>query len=54
MRDSTLKLRELNTSPTLGCVGKTYSKTRGHTGGDMRPGQTRKKPRDLSACDREE
>ncbi len=36
----------------LGCVGKTYSKTSsGHTGGDSRSGQTRKKPKDLSACE---
>jgi hypothetical protein len=27
---------------------------RGHTEGGPRPGQTRKKPRDLCVCDREE
>ena len=49
MRDETLKRRDLNSSYTLGSVGKTYSKTSsGHTGG-TRPGQTRKKPKDLSA-----
>jgi hypothetical protein len=35
-------------------VGKTYSKpSSGHVGG-KRPGQTWKKPKDLSPCDREE
>ena len=42
MRDETLKRRDLNVSHTLG-----YMDAR-------RPGQTRKKPKDLSAYDREE
>ena len=57
MRDQTLKRRDLNSSHTLGCTRKTDSKTNpsGHDGeGDSRPGQTRKKPRDLSVYDREE
>ena len=38
-----------------GCVGKTYSKPgSGHTTGDRRSGQTHKKPKDLSPCDRED
>jgi hypothetical protein len=51
MRDETLKRRDLNVSHTL---GKTYSNlSSGHTG--LRsPGQTRKKPKDLTVCDREE
>jgi hypothetical protein len=54
IRDETLKRRDLNTSDTLGCGGKTYSKpSSGHTGG-RRPGQTLQKPKDLSACDPEE
>jgi hypothetical protein len=48
------KLRELDASDTLGCAGKTYSKPSGHAEGGTRPGRTRKKPKDLSACDREE
>ena len=35
-------------------MGKTYSKSSGHTEGDTRAGRTRKKPKDLSTCDREE
>ena len=38
-------------------MGRTYSKQlkpSGHTEGGRRPGQTRKKPKDLSACDHEE
>ena len=50
------KTRDLNSSYTLGSEGR-YSKTRrwssGHAG-DTRPGQTRKKLKDLSTCDREE
>ena len=35
-----------------GLSGKTYSKTSsGHTTGDRRSGQTRKKLKDLSACE---
>jgi len=52
MRDETLKRRDLNVSYTLGCGGKTYSRTSsGHTG--RRPDQTHKKPKDLSVSDRE-
>ena len=42
MRDQTLKRRDLNSSPTLGCVGKTDSKPNpsGLDGeGDSRLGQ---------------
>jgi hypothetical protein len=50
MKDSTLKRRDLNSSPTLGSVGRNNSKTRtgssGHVGGTS-PGQTCKKPKDL-------
>ncbi len=60
MRDLTLKRRDLNTSHTLCCAGRTNSKTSrgssGHAGGTT-PGQTRKrckKPKDLSAREREE
>jgi hypothetical protein len=54
MKDETLKRRDLNDSHTLGSAGRTYNKPRsGHTGG-RRPGQTLKKPKDLSVCDREE
>ena len=52
MRDYTSKLRELSVSHALGCAGETYSKTSGHTEGDTSPGQTRKKPKGLLACDR--
>ena len=39
----------------LGCVGKTYSNpSSGDTTGDRSPGQTRKKPKDLSARERED
>ena len=52
-----LKRRDLNASYTLGCAGRNNSKTSsgssGHAGG-TRPGQTRKKPKNLSARDREE
>ena len=45
----------INVHDLLGSVGKTYSNpSSGHTGGDRRPGQTRKKLKDLCACDREE
>jgi hypothetical protein len=41
----------------LGCVGRNNSepsiRSHGHAGG-TRPGQTRKTPKDLSACEREE
>ena len=58
-RDQTLKRRHLNASHTLGCVGKTdgIPNPSGHdTEGRLgsRSGQTHKKPRDLSAHDREE
>jgi hypothetical protein len=57
MRDETLKRRDLNASHTLGCVGRNNSKpsirSSGHAGG-TRPGQTRKKPKDLSAREGEE
>jgi hypothetical protein len=53
MRDETLKRRDLNVSYTLGFTGKRYSKSSGGHGGDRRPGQTRKKPKDLHVCDRE-
>ena len=54
MRDEEQKSRDLNTSHTLGYTGKTYSKSSsGHTGG-RRPGQTRKKPKDLIVGYREE
>jgi hypothetical protein len=53
MRDQTLKRRDLDSSHTLGC--KTYSTpSSGHSTGGRRPGQTRKKPKDLIVCDREE
>ena len=36
-------------------MGKTYSKpSSGHISGGRRPGQTHKKPRDLSVYDRED
>ncbi len=51
------KRRDLNDSHTLGCSGRNNSKPRigssGHTRG-MRPGQTRKKPKDLCTREREE
>ena len=44
-------------SHTLGCVGRKNGKpsngSSGHVGGTS-PGQTRKKPKDLSVCEREE
>ena len=55
MRDYTLKRRDLNSSHTLGCAGRNNSKSSigssGHVGG-TRPGQTRKKPKDLSVRER--
>ena len=51
-RDQTLKRRDLNASHTLGCAGKTDRKPNpsGHDAeGGSTPGQTRKKPSDLSA-----
>ena len=45
MRDQTLKRRDLNTSHTLGCVGKTYSKHGSGDAGGQRPCQTEKKPK---------
>ena len=57
MRDQTLKRRGQNSSRTLGCEGKTDSNPNpsGHdTEGGSRPGQTHKKPRNLSTYDREE
>jgi hypothetical protein len=54
IRDETLNRRDLNSSDTLGCTGKTYSKFSGGHTGDRRPGQTRKKPKDLCVCDRED
>jgi hypothetical protein len=57
MRDSTLKRRDLNVSYTPGCPRRNNSKSSsgssGHVG-DMRPGQTRKKPTDLSTREGEE
>jgi hypothetical protein len=48
---------DLNSSYTLGCAGRNNSKpssgSSGHTGGTS-PGQTRKKPKDLSAREGEE
>ena len=48
---------DLNVSHTLCCPGRTNSKpstgSSGHAGGTT-PGQTRKKPKDLSAREREE
>jgi len=45
MRDSKVKLRDLNDSHTLGCTGRNNSKpgigSHGHAGG-TRPGQTKK------------
>ena len=38
----------------LGCAGKTHSKPSGHGEGVTRPGRTHKRPKDLSACGREE
>jgi hypothetical protein len=52
MSDYTLQRRYLNSSHTLGYTGKIDSKpnTCGHdTEGDYSPGQTCKKPKDLSA-----
>ena len=50
-------MRYLNDSNTLGRAGRNNSKpscgSSGHAGG-TRPGQTRKKPKDLSAREREE
>ena len=50
-------MRDLNSPHTLGCVGRNNSKSRrgsiGHDR-DTRPGQTRKKPKDLSPREREE
>ena len=50
------KRRDLNTSHTLGSVGRNNSNpsngSSGHAGG-TRPGQTRKKPKDLSTRERE-
>ena len=47
----------LNSSDTLGCTGRNNSNPRngssGHVG-DKSPGQTRKKPEDLSTREREE
>ena len=57
MRDQILKRRDLNTSRTLGCTGTTDGNPNpnGHdTEGDCSPGQTHKKPRDLSVYDRED
>ncbi len=58
MRDLTSsKRRDLNTSHTLGCEGRIHSKpNNGSSGqvGDTSPGQTRKKPKDLSARERKE
>ena len=57
MRVRTLKRRDLNVSYTLGCSGKTDSKSNPschYTEGDSRPGQTHKKSKDLSTNDREE
>ena len=54
MRDSTLKRRDLDTSQTLGCVGRKNNKTSngssGHSGGTRsgQIGQTWKKPKNLS------
>ena len=57
MRVKTLERRDLNASHTLGCAGRKNGKpssgSSGHVG-DTRPGQTRKKPKDLSAREREE
>ena len=51
-----LKRRDLNASHTLGCAGRKNSKSsigsHGHDGGTS-PRQTRKKPKDLSARERE-
>jgi hypothetical protein len=51
------KRRDLNVSHTLGYVGRNDSKpsigSSGHSGG-TRPGQTRKKPKDLSSREGEE
>ncbi len=48
---------DLNVSHTLGCVGRNNMKpssgSSGHAGG-TRSDQTRKKPKDLSAREREE
>ena len=52
-----LKRRDLNTVHTLGYSGRNSSKTStgssGHVG-DTRPGQTRKKPTDLSTREGDE
>jgi hypothetical protein len=58
-RFMTPKLKNHNTRNSISFPERIfrYSKpsigSSGHTGG-TRPGQTRKKPKDLSACDREE
>jgi hypothetical protein len=56
MRDETLKRRDLNVSHTLGYTVKQTETVRlvVVTEDVRRPGQTHKKPKDLSVCDREE
>jgi hypothetical protein len=57
MRDQTLKRRDLNTSHTLGWSGRNNSESRNGSSGHVRgsrPGQTRKKSKDLSPREREE
>ena len=53
IRDYTIKRRDLNTSDTLGSVGRHNSKpsigSHGHSG-DKSPVQTWKTPKDLSGC----
>ncbi len=50
-----MKRKSLATRIPDDWVTKTYSKSSsGHTVGDRSPGQTRKKPKDLSVCDRDE
>ena len=50
------KRRDLNVLHTLGYVGRNNSKPSNGSSvhaGDTRPGQTRKKPKDLSTRERE-
>jgi hypothetical protein len=56
MRDYTLKQEDLKHLSHTGLRGKTYSKSSpsGLAAGNCRPGQTLKKPKYLSACDRDE
>ena len=57
IRGLTLKRRDLNVSHTRGCAGRNNKKSSFGSSGvarGTRPGQTRKKPEDLSERERED